>query len=108
MTSSQDPQHYIHRAAVDAEGNRIGKITKVYLDDQTGQPMWVLVETGVLGTRQSVAPIHGSRSDGELIVLAVSKDMVKEAPGIDEDAHISEGEQDALRRYYSGHLGTAE
>jgi hypothetical protein len=109
MTTSQDPQDYIRRVAVDAEGNRIGKITKMYHDDQTGQPLWVLVETGLIGTRQSFAPVHGSRFDGEqLVVLAVSKDQVKDAPNIDSDAHVSESEQDALRQYYSGHLGTAQ
>jgi hypothetical protein len=109
MTTSQDPRDYIRSVAVDAEGNRIGKITKVYHDDQTGQPLWVLVETGLFGTRQSFAPVHGSRFDGEqLVVLAVSKDQVKDAPNIDSDAHVSESEQDALRQYYSGHLGTAQ
>jgi PRC-barrel domain len=107
MTTSQDRPDYGHRAAVDAEGNRIGKISKVYLDRQTGQPMWVLVETGLFGTRQSLAPIRGSRMDGEqLVVLAVSKDQVKDAPNVDPDARISESEEDALRQYYSAHLGT--
>jgi hypothetical protein len=107
MTTSKDPRDYIRSVAVDAEGNRIGKITKVYHDDQTGQPLWVLVETGLFGTRQSFAPVHGSRFDGEqLVVLAVSKDQVKDAPNIDSDAHVSESEQDALRQYYSGYLGT--
>ena len=108
MTTSQDPRDYIRSVAVDAEGNRIGKITKVYHDDQTGQPEWILVETGLFGTRQSFAPIRGSRLDGELVVLAVSKDQVKDAPNIDSDAHVSESEQDALRQYYSGYLGTAQ
>jgi hypothetical protein len=109
MTTSKDPRDYIRSVAVDAEGNRIGKITKVYHDDQTGQPLWILVETGLFGTRQSFAPVHGSRFDGEqLVVLAVSKDQVKDAPNIDSDAHVSESEQDALRQYYSGHLGTAQ
>lgn len=112
MTTPQDPQQYIHRAAVDAEGNRIGKISQVYLDDKTGQPLWLLVETGLLGTRQSFAPVHGSRCDGELVVLAVSKDQVKDAPNIDKDAQLSESEQDALRQYYGSQyygsqLGTA-
>jgi len=50
------------------------------------------VATGLLGTRQSFAPIHGSRLDGEqLVVLAASKDQVKDAPDIDTDAHIGEG-----------------
>jgi hypothetical protein len=108
MTSSQDAQQYIHRAAVDAEDSRIGKVSRVYNDDQTGQPMWLLVETGLFGTRQSFAPIRGSRVDGELVVLAVSKDQVKDAPNIDQDAHLSESEEDALRQHYSGYLGTAE
>jgi hypothetical protein len=91
MTTPQDTKQYIPRAAVDAEGTRIGKITKVYRDEQTGQPLWVLVETGLLGTRQSFAPIHGSRLDGEqLAMLAVSEDQVKNAPDINADAHISQ------------------
>jgi len=49
MTTSQDLPDYTHRAAIDAEGNRIGKISRVYLEQQTGQPMWVLVETGLFG-----------------------------------------------------------
>ena len=107
MTTPQDNEQYIRRAAVDAEGNRIGKITKVYLDDQTRQPEWILVETGLFGTRQSFAPIRGSRFDGDqLVVLAVSKDQVKDAPDIDENARISQSEQDALRQYYRGYLGT--
>ena len=109
MTSPQDAQQqYLRHVAVDAEGNRIGKITKVYLDDQTGQPLWVLVETGLFGTRQSFAPIHGSRVDGELVVMAVSKDQVKDAPNIDQEAHLSESEEDTLRQHYSGYFGTAE
>jgi sporulation protein YlmC with PRC-barrel domain len=107
MTTSQVAQDYIHRAAVDTEGNRIGKVSQVYLDDQAGQPVWILIETGLFGTRHSFAPIHGSRLDGERVVLAVSKDQVKDAPNIDRDAHLSESELDALRQYYSGYLGTA-
>ncbi len=108
MTTSQDAQQYIRRTAVDAEGNRIGKISQVYLDDQTGQPLWVLVETGLFGTRESFAPIYGSRIDGERVVLAVSKDQVNDAPNVDRDAHVNESDQDALRHYYKGFLGAAE
>jgi PRC-barrel domain protein len=104
MTTSPDPNEYVHRAAVDPDGNRIGKVSRVYLDDRTGQPQWVLVETGLFGTRDSFAPIHGSRIDGERVVLGVSKEQVKDAPNIDRDGHLSQGEEDTLRQYYSGHL----
>ena len=59
------------------------------------------METGLFGTRDGFAPVHGSRFDEELVVLAVSKDQVKDAPNIDPDARISESEEDALRQYYS-------
>ena len=87
--------------AIDRGGGR-GSAPEISLADQTGQPEWILVETGLFGTRQSFAPIRGSRLDGEqLVVLAVSKDQVKDAPNIDPDARISESEEDALRQYYS-------
>jgi len=104
MTTPPDSKEYIHRAAVDPDGNRIGKVSKVYLDDTTGQPQWVLVETGLFGTRDSFAPVHGSRIDGERVVLAVSKEQVKDAPNIDRDAHLSQSEEDTLRQYYRGYL----
>ena len=108
MTTEHDPQQYIHRAAVDADGNRVGKVSQVYFDDKTGQPLWLLVETGLFGSRVSFAPVHGCQFDGDVIALAVSKDQVKDAPNVDKDAQLSESDQQALREHYKGHLGTAE
>jgi uncharacterized protein (TIGR02271 family) len=42
------------------------------------------------------------------VVLAISKDQIKDAPNIDDDAHISESEQDALYQHYSGYFGTGQ
>ncbi len=108
MTTPQDAQQFVGRTAVDAEGSKVGKIGQVYLDDQTGQPLWVTVATGMFGTRQSFAPIYGSRSDGDQVVLAVTKNQIKDAPNINDDQHISESEQDALYQHYSGYLGTGQ
>jgi len=104
MTSPDDVQQYIGRTAVDLEGSKIGKIGQVYLDDQTSQPLWVTVNTGLFGTRQSFAPIAGSQFDGDDVRLAVSKDTIKNAPNVDDDEHISGNEQDALYEYY-GYAG---
>ena len=104
MTSPNDADQYVGRTAVDLEGTKIGKIGQVYLDDRTGEPLWVTVSTGLFGTRQSFAPISGSQFDGENVRLAVSKDTIKDAPNVDDDAHISGSEQDALYEYY-GYAG---
>ena len=56
MTSPSNADQYVGRTAVDLEGTKIGKIGQVYLDDRTGDPMWVTVSTGLFGSRQSFAP----------------------------------------------------
>jgi uncharacterized protein (TIGR02271 family) len=71
----------------------------------TSQPLWVTITTGMFGTKQSFAPLYGSRSDGGDLQLAVTKDMVTDAPGVEADGHIQDSENEALYTYYSGHLG---
>ena len=100
MTSPNDAQQYIGRTAVDLEGNKIGKIGQVYLDDRTGDPLWVTVSTGLFGNRQSFAPIAGSAFDGDDVRLAVSKDTIRDAPNVDDDEHVNGDEQNALYQYY--------
>ena len=105
MTSPQDVQQFIGRTAVDSEGSKVGKIGQIYLDDQTGMPRWVTVATGLFGTRQSFAPLYGAQaSDGE-VMLAVSKEQIKDAPNVDDDGRIGASEQDGLYRHYAGYLG---
>lgn len=106
MTAQNDVQQFIGRTAVDPEGSKIGSIGQVYLDDRTGEPVWVTVSTGLFGTRQSFAPLYGAQASGDEVLLAVTKDQVKGAPSIDDDQHISEEEQNQLYQYYSGYLGT--
>jgi uncharacterized protein (TIGR02271 family) len=108
MTTPQDAQQFIGRTAVDSEGSKIGKIGEVYLDEQTGVPLWITVATGIFGARQNFAPIDGSRFDGDQVRLAVSEDLIKDAPSIDNDGHIDVSEQDALYRHYAGYLGSGQ
>lgn len=106
MTNALDAQQLVGRTAIDADGDKIGKIGQVYLDDQTGEPAWVTVSTGLFGTKQSFAPVHGASVAGDDLRLGVTKDQVKDAPNVDDDGHLDESEQDALYRYYDQYLGT--
>jgi uncharacterized protein (TIGR02271 family) len=102
MTNPTDVQNLIGRTAVDHEGNKIGKVGQVYLDDQTGQPQWVTISTGLFGNKESFAPIAGSSLNDDDLVLAVSKDQVKGAPNLDADGHLEDSENGELYSYYSG------
>lgn len=100
MTSLQ-PDTLIGATVVDPNGDKIGKVGKVYLDDRTGQPAWVTVNTGLLGSRGSFAPLYGARHNGEDLVLQVTKDQVKDAPNVEDDEHINDDEQRALYDHYA-------
>jgi uncharacterized protein (TIGR02271 family) len=105
MTTTNDLQNLEGQTALDTDGAKLGKIGQIYVDDQTSQPLWVTISTGMFGTKESFAPLYGSRFDGENLRLAVSKDMVKDAPGVEADGHIEDSENEALYTYYDGYLG---
>ena len=104
MTTTEDLRNMEGRTAVDTNGTKIGKIGQVYVDDQTSQPLWVTISTGLFGSKESLAPLYGSRSDGDNLQLAVTRDMVKDAPSVDVDGHIEDSENEALYTYYEGYL----
>jgi uncharacterized protein (TIGR02271 family) len=105
MTTTNYPHNMEGHTAFDVNGAKLGKIGQVYVDDQTGQPLWVTVSTGMFGTKASFAPLRGSRVDGDILRLAVTKDMVKDAPGVEADGGVEGTENEALNTYYDGYLG---
>ena len=93
------------RDTYDADGDKIGEITDIYYDDETGRPEWVAVKTGLFGTKHSFVPIHGSsvyRADeeGGDLQVAFGKEMVKDAPRIDDDEHLDPDQERELWSYY--------
>jgi uncharacterized protein (TIGR02271 family) len=107
MTTPQQWDNLIGLTATDADGNKIGQVGQVYLDESTGQPEWITVSTGMFGTRQSFAPLYGSAVRDDQLVLAVAKQQVKDAPNIEDDGHLGEAEVTQLYQHYAEHLGQA-
>ena len=105
MTTTQDLKDMQGQTAVDVDGAKLGKIGQVYVDDQTSAPLWITISTGRFGTRESFAPVYGSHATEEGLQLAVTRDLVKDAPGVDADGHIGEDENEALYTYYNGYTG---
>ena len=58
MTNAVNPDAYIGRSAVDPQGNKIGSVGQVYLNDETGQPDWITVNTGLFGMKENFAPLR--------------------------------------------------
>ena len=85
---------------VDATGEKIGRIEDIYLDEQTDQPEWLAVRTGLFGRRVSFVPLAEAQPSGDDVVVPYAKDQVKDAPHAEPDGRLSEEEEAALYDHY--------
>jgi uncharacterized protein (TIGR02271 family) len=99
-------QKLMGRTVTDQNGDKIGKVGQIYLSDSTGEPEWLTVSTGLFGTRESFVPLRGADYGGDTVVVPVAKDVVKDAPNVDNDGHLEPAEEETLYRYYADYLGT--
>lgn len=91
-----------HMNVLDQDGEKIGSVGQIYLDDETGRASFVTVKTGLFGTKETFVPLDGAGEDGDDLRVPYTKDFVKDAPNVDADGHLSEQEQDAIQDYYRG------
>ncbi|SCD26559.1 PRC-barrel domain-containing protein, partial [Streptomyces sp. PpalLS-921] len=84
----------------DSDGEKVGTVGRVYVDDDTGKPDWITVKTGMFGMKESFVPLAGARRVGSDLHVSHPKDRVKEAPRVDADAHLSVAEEEELYRHY--------
>src|SRR5688572_850222 len=88
------------RTMVDRDGDRIGTIDAIYLDDQTGEPEWALVNTGLFGTKTTFVPLAQATQTDQDVRVPYDKQLVKDAPRVDPDGQLSEAEERQLWRHY--------
>ncbi|MDQ3895804.1 MAG: PRC and DUF2382 domain-containing protein [Actinomycetota bacterium] len=85
---------------VDPSGETIGRIEDIYLDEQTQQPEWLAVRTGLFGRRVSFVPLAEAQAAGDDVAVPYTKDQVKDAPHAEPDGQLSEQEEAALYEHY--------
>ena len=85
---------------VDAQLERVGKVTDVLFDDRAAGPRWAVVKTGILGGEHFV-PLDHTYVDSEgRLVVALNKSNIKRAPRVPRDHVLTPETQRQLRDYY--------
>ena len=100
MANKHDIRELLEATAFDNAGEKLGKVSEVYINDESGQPDFVEVQHGLFGMKSSLVPLRGHALEGDKLKLAFSKDKVEGAPKVDADAHLDKKEQDDLYRHY--------
>lgn len=68
-----------------SEGDKIGSVEEVYVDDATSQPEWLGIDVGFLGLKRVVVPFRSATPREDGYAVPFSKDDVKQAPSVDVD-----------------------
>ncbi|WP_199509423.1 DUF2382 domain-containing protein [Nucisporomicrobium flavum] len=84
----------------ETDGGKIGSTAEIYLDEQSGEPEWLAVKTGLFGMKQSFVPLQRAEVGDDRITVPFAKDQVKDAPRIDPDGRLTPQEEDELYRHY--------
>lgn len=98
--TNQDIRRLVGRTALGPRGEKLGKITDVYLDEQTNRPEWLVVNTGLLGTRISFVPVEAASAEGGEVRLPYSKHQIEAAPNAEADGQLSMEEEARLYAHY--------
>lgn len=107
MTTKQknDVTAWVGHTLVDRDGDKIGKVTEIYMDEATGQPEWIAVNTGRFGTNISFVPLAGSHARGDDLQVDFTADQVKDSPNAEADGRLSQDEEARIYSHYGFDYG---
>src|SRR5918997_1043544 len=81
-------------------GERIGDIGQIYLDNESGEPNWVTVKTGLFGTQETFVPLAQADASGADVTVPYDKDTIKNAPRVEAGGSLTPEEERRLYSYY--------
>jgi len=107
MASDSALPPVIGAIADDIDGNALGTVTTVFLDDVTEQPTWVGLTPGLHAHPDTddvpvIAPVTGAELVEGRLRLSVSADAVHSAPRASQPDRLSPAEEITLREHYQG------
>ena len=102
-----DPTELRGADVTGSDGDKIGKVEEVYLDNDTERPEWASVKTGMFGGNVSLVPLATATFSGGDLSVPFTKDRVKDAPNHDPGRELSPDDERELFEYYGIDYGGA-
>ena len=100
ITNMSNPSTMTGAPVRGSDGEKLGKIDAIYLDNATNAPEWAAVKTGLFGGHNTLVPLAQASWDGDTLTVPFDKQALKTAPHHDPDAEISAADEDELYRHY--------
>jgi uncharacterized protein (TIGR02271 family) len=98
--SIETVQSWQGRTMVDPAGDKLGTIDAIYLDDETGQPEWATVTSGLFSAKIAFVPLAQAQDTGDSVQVPYDKQQVTDAPAMQADGSLSQDDEAELYRHY--------
>ena len=92
-------------AVYSSEGEKIGRVEEIFMDEETQRPEWIGIGTGFFGTKRVLVPVEGASLGSDQITVPYTTAQVKDSPDIDSD-EITQSTEAQLYSHYG--LGYSE
>jgi uncharacterized protein (TIGR02271 family) len=96
------------KSVVGPDGDSIGKVKDVYESTDGSGGTFATVTTGMFGGGASFFPLDAAELRGDQVVVPFGKDVVKDAPRVENDEELTAPEEERLFQYYAGQGTTGD
>jgi uncharacterized protein YrrD len=100
MPSALEVRDWHTRTVKASNGDELGKLEDVYVNKESGEPEFLLVQSGFLGNTLHLVPAEGATMIGEDVQVPQDKATVDSAPKVKADDDISVEEERRLYDHY--------
>jgi uncharacterized protein (TIGR02271 family) len=93
----------------DTQGNTIGSVDGVWVDDATNRPEFIAVKTGMLFGKNHLMPVEQAQIDqaSQTIQVPYSEDQIKGGPSFGTTDNLSPDDEQQIYSYYGMQRSTA-
>lgn len=99
MRYIDNPQELYGMEVHASDGQKIGKVDDILLDEATQRVDWAAVRSGMLARKETLVPLSAAELDGDTITVPYDKDFVASAPQFKIDG-LKRDEEASLFSYY--------
>jgi uncharacterized protein (TIGR02271 family) len=101
----EDPKRIFGMTVTGRQGEKLGKVDGLFLDNDTQRPEWAAVRTGLFGTHISLVPLATAEMAGDELRVPFDKDALRDAPHHDPERELSAEEEKRLFEHYGVSYG---
>jgi uncharacterized protein YrrD len=100
MPSPLEVRDWHELDVVSSDGQSVGKLIDVYVNNDSGEAEFLLVASGFLHNRLHLAPAQGATRTDDVVMLTVTKEALDGAPHIAADGDLTPEEEGRLYEHY--------